>query len=921
MVSLSSFLFIADRICSLQTIFATFFSHPSMEEIVGEFPAKVPKITVSYGSETFPLLLHYPKPEGFPEIDDDIPSQVTAQHLRTLFQLSGPVSLISADGSQVSPGPEGMFSLTWESHQGASFKVHGDPLVIALQDPKKAREKTEQVNTRCKALVRALDHARKKAEATFEDWKRKALQRAKSRLNSPVTPLPLPAPKLEACPAPQEPSGSPVPPSKAAATPTSPTPGNPTAAPLSARFPSTGVLPIPVVGAPFACKHTGTSVNVPADAPAKPGSTPSLAMPVPGRAVAPVFIGSSRLPAVPSLSSGESVLTQPSKPGPVRRPEALPAASHSAESKPSSFVPPLIRYKDETSSRVSGFPAAAPGSANLVPSRASVVSGNPTQPVQASKPIVPDVLNTVVCDRCLVKIPLRNVELHCLNCAKRKVPCSHCGAHVDSELLMEHIKQEHTLATCECTQRVLARDLASHKSSFCPLRPAHCNYCELDIPFKEFHAHKQQCGSRTEPCEQCGQRYELRVLPEHFRRCSAEVSSVTAPEVNSSAETTPSLLPTSCVSGKLRSLPEIQPPLFPEALGTPDPTGALPSSTQAVASSCTFSALSVSSRTSATGITRYLNSNPVGEACQSSSTNSSGQPVSHKMPLAAQARSEAIPTSRRESLDATSRTKPSPASFKVPPALHPPSTDTGTSGPKVTFAMKPTLDSPCVRDNPRPKIPKRVSFRDKVAVVTWAEPPSCPEGSPRETAERTETLVPTPEPDPDPQLCASDEALARALFEEELAGAAGFPNSSEEQRAANVPLWMGTSAGFAPAVLIPEDPMLVANDQAVALSLYEAELASVGERNELLTSPASGLGSRLHPHFPSPHLPTQPDINQDAALARALYESQLTDPEEFPQLRSQRSSQRPGAALQRESPTYFDAQLAQQLALEENEYR
>ena len=39
----------------------------------------------------------------------------------------------------------------------------------------------------------------------------------------------------------------------------------------------------------------------------------------------------------------------------------------------------------------------------------------------------------------------------------------------------------------------------------CPKRQSKCAYCEIDLPFCDLQEHLNFCGTRTEPCEKCGQ--------------------------------------------------------------------------------------------------------------------------------------------------------------------------------------------------------------------------------------------------------------------------------------------------------------------------------------------------------------------------------------------------------------------------------
>ena len=38
----------------------------------------------------------------------------------------------------------------------------------------------------------------------------------------------------------------------------------------------------------------------------------------------------------------------------------------------------------------------------------------------------------------------------------------------------------------------------------CNKKPKPCGFCEKTIPFAEYHAHYELCGSKTQKCDKCG---------------------------------------------------------------------------------------------------------------------------------------------------------------------------------------------------------------------------------------------------------------------------------------------------------------------------------------------------------------------------------------------------------------------------------
>ncbi|XP_042370064.1 XIAP-associated factor 1-like, partial [Plectropomus leopardus] len=59
----------------------------------------------------------------------------------------------------------------------------------------------------------------------------------------------------------------------------------------------------------------------------------------------------------------------------------------------------------------------------------------------------------------------------------------------------------------------------------CEERLQSCQFCELELPWKELDEHCLVCGSRTELCRDCGRYVTLRDRPEHDLTCSAADNS------------------------------------------------------------------------------------------------------------------------------------------------------------------------------------------------------------------------------------------------------------------------------------------------------------------------------------------------------------------------------------------------------------
>ena len=54
------------------------------------------------------------------------------------------------------------------------------------------------------------------------------------------------------------------------------------------------------------------------------------------------------------------------------------------------------------------------------------------------------------------------------------------------------------------------------------MRPKYCQYCDLNIPCKDFAKHFKECESRTEPCEKCGQSVVNKEYAFHVATCTGK---------------------------------------------------------------------------------------------------------------------------------------------------------------------------------------------------------------------------------------------------------------------------------------------------------------------------------------------------------------------------------------------------------------
>ncbi len=108
------------------------------------------------------------------------------------------------------------------------------------------------------------------------------------------------------------------------------------------------------------------------------------------------------------------------------------------------------------------------------------------------------------CPNCRRGIPIATFDRHTLQCARLQWFCELCQTAVEKRAQTEHMEALHAMLFCDCGTELEARAMAAHRQNDCVLRDRNCNFCQLRMPHAELLQHEQQCGSKTEKCEQCG---------------------------------------------------------------------------------------------------------------------------------------------------------------------------------------------------------------------------------------------------------------------------------------------------------------------------------------------------------------------------------------------------------------------------------
>lgn len=106
-----------------------------------------------------------------------------------------------------------------------------------------------------------------------------------------------------------------------------------------------------------------------------------------------------------------------------------------------------------------------------------------------------------VCRNCKRSVATRHFTLHEAHCLRFLVLCPECEEPIPESKMEEHVEAVHQ-QTKESQQH-----------------PAKCKFCELSVQLSNLDIHEYQCGSRTEHCPHCNQRFTLRVLAQHKDLC------------------------------------------------------------------------------------------------------------------------------------------------------------------------------------------------------------------------------------------------------------------------------------------------------------------------------------------------------------------------------------------------------------------
>lgn len=119
------------------------------------------------------------------------------------------------------------------------------------------------------------------------------------------------------------------------------------------------------------------------------------------------------------------------------------------------------------------------------------------------------------CNNCKSTVPANIWDLHIATCRRRNYYCSKCLKTDFGSTKDQHEENVHSFVTCECGGRVEKWFTTGHKNLDCPLRKLFCEYCKMEWHAQDLPEHIKACGARTDLCDNCGERVQLRHFEMH----------------------------------------------------------------------------------------------------------------------------------------------------------------------------------------------------------------------------------------------------------------------------------------------------------------------------------------------------------------------------------------------------------------------
>ncbi|KAF7649597.1 hypothetical protein LDENG_00138940 [Lucifuga dentata] len=142
---------------------------------------------------------------------------------------------------------------------------------------------------------------------------------------------------------------------------------------------------------------------------------------------------------------------------------------------------------------------------------------------------------TRICGQCHKEVAEVNFTLHESHCRRFLCLCPDCDEPIPRDQMKEHREKQHAQVRCsKCNQKMERCHLLDHESEECEERLKCCQFCQLELPWKELEEHSLVCGSRTELCRDCGRYVTLKDQLEHVQTCAgAEAGAGAANTISS----------------------------------------------------------------------------------------------------------------------------------------------------------------------------------------------------------------------------------------------------------------------------------------------------------------------------------------------------------------------------------------------------
>ena len=135
-------------------------------------------------------------------------------------------------------------------------------------------------------------------------------------------------------------------------------------------------------------------------------------------------------------------------------------------------------------------------------------------------------LRVVKCNHCNKRFKSCELNEHFKKCPKMKVPCDLCGRVTNREDMEQHIKFTCDMVreTCKlgCGVKLTRNELLIHVSDNCVQREIQCDYCYINVIFRDSSEHLIKCPKVKVTCDICGVMVSREDMREHLEEYCPE---------------------------------------------------------------------------------------------------------------------------------------------------------------------------------------------------------------------------------------------------------------------------------------------------------------------------------------------------------------------------------------------------------------